>query len=380
MKAEVPTDGPATRLATRLVFLVAGFGIACWAPLVPFAKGRLALDDGALGLILLCIGAGSVVAMLATGPLSARYGSKPIIMGSGVALAVVLPTLSIAPTPLTLGAFLLLFGGALGSLDVAVNIHAIEVERASDRPLMSGFHALFSIGGFAGAGLMTLFLSAGVTTLQATLACSALMLVAMVAARPRLLTSARAEPGPVFVKPHGIVVLLAVLAMATFLAEGAMLDWSALLVTERKLAPPAQAGIGYILFATAMTIGRLFGDAIVARLGDVRTLVIGGFIAVAGFIVLLTAGAPIALGGFFAIGVGASNIVPVLFRRAGAQASMPPALAIAAVTTLGYAGILIGPAGIGFVAKAMGLAAAFWIVAALMALVPLTANRAAGGG
>lgn len=380
MKAEVPTDGPATRLATRLVFLVAGFGIACWAPLVPFAKGRLALDDGALGLILLCIGAGSVVAMLATGPLSARYGSKPIIMGSGIALGVVLPTLSIAPTPLTLGAFLLLFGGALGSLDVAVNIHAIEVERASDRPLMSGFHALFSIGGFAGAGLMTLFLSAGVTTLQATLACSALMLVAMVAARPRLLTSARAEPGPVFVKPHGIVVLLAVLAMATFLAEGAMLDWSALLVTERKLAPPAQAGIGYILFATAMTIGRLFGDAIVARLGDVRTLVIGGFIAVAGFIVLLTAGAPLALGGFFAIGVGASNIVPVLFRRAGAQASMPPALAIAAVTTLGYAGILIGPAGIGFVAKAMGLAAAFWIVAALMALVPLTANRAAGGG
>lgn len=380
MKAEVPTDGPATRLATRLVFLVAGFGIACWAPLVPFAKGRLALDDGALGLILLCIGAGSVVAMLATGPLSARYGSKPIIMGSGIALGVVLPTLSIAPTPLTLGAFLLLFGGALGSLDVAVNIHAIEVERAFDRPLMSGFHALFSIGGFAGAGLMTLFLSAGVTTLQATLACSALMLVAMVAARPRLLTSARAEPGPVFVKPHGIVVLLAVLSMATFLAEGAMLDWSALLVTERKLAPPAQAGIGYILFATAMTIGRLFGDAIVARLGDVRTLVIGGFIAVAGFIVLLTAGAPLALGGFFAIGVGASNIVPVLFRRAGAQASMPPALAIAAVTTLGYAGILIGPAGIGFVAKAMGLAAAFWIVAALMALVPLTANRAAGGG
>lgn len=373
-------DRPATRLATRLAFFVAGFGIACWAPLVPFAKARLQIDDAMLGLLLLCIGGGSVAAMLATGPLTARYGSRPVIVASGFLLAAILPFLSIAATPLALGAILLVFGGALGSLDVAVNVHAVEVERASGVPLMSGFHALFSIGGFAGAGLMTLFLSLEVDTLAATLICAAFMLAAMLVARPRLLATRGAEDGPLFVRPQGIVLLLSILAMVTFLAEGAMLDWSALLITQGGLVDVKQGGVGYILFAIAMTVGRLLGDRLVARIGDYRTLLGGGTVAVLGFAVLLAVPvAPVALGGFVLIGLGASNLVPVLFRRAGSQSNMPPALAIGALTTLGYAGILVGPAGIGVVAKAVGLPAAFWILAALLLLVPLTARRVTRG-
>lgn len=373
-------DRPATRLATRLAFFVAGFGIACWAPLVPFAKARLQIDDAMLGLLLLCIGGGSVAAMLATGPLTARYGSRPVIVASGFLLAAILPFLAIAATPLVLGVVLLIFGGALGSLDVAVNVHAVEVERASGMPLMSGFHALFSIGGFAGAGLMTLFLSLEVDTLAATLICAALMLAAMLAARPRLLSTRGAEDGPLFVRPQGIVLLLSILAMVTFLAEGAMLDWSALLITQGGLVDVKQGGVGYILFAIAMTAGRLLGDRLVARIGDYRTLLGGGMVAVLGFAVLLAVPlAPVALGGFVLIGLGASNLVPVLFRRAGSQSNMPPALAIGALTTLGYAGILVGPAGMGVVAKAVGLPAAFWILAALLLLVPLTARRVTRG-
>ena len=373
-------DRPATRLATRLAFFVAGFGIACWAPLVPFAKARLQIDDAMLGLLLLCIGGGSVAAMLATGPLTARYGSRPVIVASGFLLAAILPFLSIAATPLALGAILLVFGGALGSLDVAVNVHAVEVERASGVPLMSGFHALFSIGGFAGAGLMTLFLSLEVDTLAATLICAAFMLAAMLVARPRLLATRGAEDGPLFVRPQGIVLLLSILAMVTFLAEGAMLDWSALLITQGGFVDVKQGGVGYILFAIAMTAGRLLGDRLVARIGDYRTLLGGGTVAVLGFAVLLAVPvAPVALGGFVLIGLGASNLVPVLFRRAGSQSNMPPALAIGALTTLGYAGILVGPAGIGVVAKAVGLPAAFWILAALLLLVPLTARRVTRG-
>lgn len=373
-------DRPATRLATRLAFFVAGFGIACWAPLVPFAKARLQIDDAMLGLLLLCIGGGSVAAMLATGPLTARFGSRPVIVASGFLLAAILPFLAIAETPLALGAVLLIFGGALGSLDVAVNVHAVEVERASGVPLMSGFHALFSIGGFAGAGLMTLFLSLEVDTLAATSICAALMLAAMLAARPRLLSTRGAEDGPLFVRPQGIVLLLSILAMVTFLAEGAMLDWSALLITQGGLVDVKQGGVGYILFAIAMTAGRLLGDRLVARIGDYRTLLGGGMVAVLGFAVLLAVPlAPVALGGFALIGLGASNLVPVLFRRAGSQSNMPPALAIGALTTLGYAGILVGPAGIGVVAKAVGLPAAFWILAVLLLLVPLTARRVTRG-
>ncbi|MBR0848519.1 MFS transporter [Bradyrhizobium diazoefficiens] len=368
-------DRPATRLATRLSFLVAGFGIACWAPLVPFAKARLAVDDAILGLLLLSLGIGSVAAMLATGILSARYGSKPIIIAGGLGLALVLPLLAIAGSPVTLALALLAFGAALGSIDVAMNIHAVEVERAAGRPLMSGFHALFSIGGFAGSAVMTALLTLDLGPLASTLVCSALMLITMWLASPRLLRAAQAQEGPLFVLPHGIVLLLALLAAVTFLVEGAILDWGALLVIGEGLVSEAQGGIGYIVFSIAMTAGRLGGDAVVARVGDRTTLVWGSLLAIAGFVVLLLAPrAAVAVAGFLLIGLGASNLVPVLFRRAASQTAMPTGLAVASITTAGYAGVLLGPAGIGIVAQAGGLPLAFWMLAALMSLVTLSAR------
>ena len=375
----VSPDRPATRLATRLSFLVAGFGIACWAPLVPFAKQRLGVDDGTLGLLLLCIGIGSVVAMLLTGPLSSRYGSKPVILAGGFGLAALLPVLSVATTPTTVALALLAFGASLGSIDVAMNVHAVEVERAADKPLMSGFHALFSIGGFAGSTLMTFLLSLRWAPLGGTLLCSAIMMAAMALAWPRLMTGAQGERGPLFVMPRGIVLLLAGLAAASFLAEGAILDWSALLITDAGLVTATKGGVGYMFFAVAMTVGRLVGDRITARIGDRSTLFWGGVLAIAGFIMLLTAPlAAVAMAGFLLFGLGASNIVPILFRNAGSQKTMPPALAVGAITTTGYAGILVGPAAIGFVSKAMGLHAAFWMVAALLCLAPLVARLVAG--
>jgi len=368
-------DRPATRLATRLAFLVAGFGIACWAPLVPFAKTRLGVDDGVLGLLLLSLGIGSVVAMLLTGIMSARHGSKPIIIAGGLGLAAVLPLLAVANTPATLAVALFAFGAALGSIDVAMNIHAVEVERDAGRPLMSGFHALFSIGGFAGSALMTALLSLQLGALACTLICSVLMLIAMLLTAPRLLRLVQVQDGPLLVLPHGSVLLLALLGAITFLVEGAMLDWGALLVIGAGLVSEAQGGIGYIVFSIAMTIGRLGGDAVVARIGDRTTLVWGSLIAIAGFVVLLTAPvAAAAVAGFLLIGLGASNLVPVLFRRAARQTVMPTGLAVAAITTAGYAGILIGPAGVGFVARLDGLPTAFWLLAALMGLVTLSAR------
>lgn len=368
-------DRPATRLATRLAFLVAGFGVACWAPLIPFAKERLMVDDGVLGLLLLCLGVGSLVAMLLTGVLSARLGSKPIIIASSFGMALILPLLSIAGTPLTLALYLLAFGAALGSLDVAMNIHAVEVERAAKRPLMSGFHALYSIGGFLGAALMTFVLSMQVEALASTLAGSILMVIATAVTWPRLLDKVPVEAGPLSVMPRGIVVLLATLAGIVFLVEGAVLDWGALLITRANLVPVTQGGLGYVLFSIAMTTGRLAGDAIVARVGDRATVFWGSLLAIAGLVILILAPvAVVAMTGFLLIGFGASNIVPVLFRRAGTQGAMPVALAVAAITTVGYAGILIGPAAIGYVSRAAGLPTAFWLLAALLCVVTLTAR------
>jgi predicted MFS family arabinose efflux permease len=371
-------DSPASRLATRLAFLVAGFGVSCWAPLVPFAKDRLAVDERMLGALLLCIGIGSLVAMVFTGMLSTRFGTRPVVLASGFILAAVLPTLAIASTPVTLGASLLLFGASVGSLDVAMNIHAVEVERAATEPLMSGFHALYSVGGFAGAAFITLLLSMGSGPLLSVSIGAVLMALAMLATSSRLLRTRAADGEPHFALPRGIVLVIAALAAISFLAEGALLDWSALLITGNELVGVEQGGIGYMLFSIAMTVARFSGDALTARIGDRPTLIWGSLIAIGGFVVLLLAPvAAVALGGFILIGLGAGNIVPVLFRRAGNQTVMPPGLAIAAITTMGYAGILLGPAVIGFVAKHVGLATAFWMLPVLLTAVTVSATRVA---
>ena len=378
--ASASADRPGARLATRIAFLVAGFGLAAWAPLIPFAKARLGADDGLMGVLLLCLGGGSVAAMLRTGPLCARYGCRHVVVASGVVLALLLPLLAIAGSPWTLGAVLLAFGGALGSLDVAMNVHAVEVERDAGVPLMSGFHAMFSVGGFAGAALVTFLLSAGVGPLACTLPCLAVMVAAMRVASPRLVDTGRVAAGHALAWPRGgSVLLLAALASVCFLVEGAMLDWSALLLTTRALAAPAQGGLGYAFFAVAMTAGRFSGDAITARIGDRATMRAGGALSVLGFVVLLGGDRlELALAGFALIGLGASNIVPVLFRRAGNVPGTSAAMAVAALTTVGYAGQMMGPAAVGFVSHLASLPAAFWLLAALMAVVPLSTGKALG--
>jgi len=375
---DASADRPATRLATRLAFLVAGFGVACWAPLVPFAKARLGVDDAQLGLLLLCVGVGSLLAMPITGAVSARRGSRPMILLGGVGLSVLLPALAFADSPLWLGLALLLFGASLGTIDVAMNAHAVEVEAAAGTPLMSGFHALFSIGGFAGAGAITLLMSVGLAPGWSAVIAAVAMLAAMLGADRGLLRTRGAAGESVFALPKGVVLLIAGLAAVAFLVEGAMLDWGALLITREHLVTAAQGGLGFVLFSIAMTAGRLSGDAIVRRLGARRVLIAGGLVTVAGFIVLLTA--PIglvAMAGFLLIGLGASNVVPVLFSATGRQTVMSPSLAIAAITTTAYAGVLAGPALVGFVSQAIGLAGAFWVLAALMCLAPLFAKTAA---
>lgn len=377
------SDSPASRLATRLAFWVAGFGVSAWAPLVPFAKLRLGVHDGTLGLLLLCLGIGSVVAMSRTGPLCARYGCKPIIVVGAAVMVLLLPSLAVVAHPGLMGVTLLVFGAALGSLDVAMNVHAVEVERAAGRPLMSGFHGLFSVGGFSGATLMTFMLSGSISPLSSALICAALMAAALLAASPRLLATggrAQAPTGALMALPRGPVVLLSVLAAVTFLVEGALLDWSALLLTRSGLSPAERAGIGYAFFSVAMTVGRFSGDAITARLGDRAVVFWGGLLVLIGFALLcLAQRIELALTGFVLIGLGASNVVPVLFRQAGAQQVMPAAMAVSAVTTMGYAGYLVGPAAVGFVSTLAGLPQAFWMLAGLMCLVPIFARRATAG-
>ena len=360
------------RRSTRLAFLAAGMGMSAWAALVPLAKARMALGSAELGLLLLFLGMGSIVAMPTTGMLTSRFGCRTVILSSGGISCLVLPFLAIASSPILLALALFVFGATIGTLDVSMNIQAVMVEKTHGTALMSGFHGLFSVGGFVGAGGMALLLWTGLGPLAACAIVTASIGGVLCLGAPHLLrTPAIIEKNnPYFPVPHGAVISIGILCFIVYLAEGAMLDWSALLMTTGGLLTTNEGGLGYAVFAVAMTMGRLTGDRMVRNWGRKRVMLLSSFCTAAGFITAALASlSGIALGGFLLIGAGAANIVPILFTAAGRQQDMPAGMAISAITTLGYTGLLAGPAIIGFVAHASSLHLAFGGVGCAMLLV-----------
>jgi len=364
------SPGRQAQISTRIAFFIAGFAMAAWAPLVPLAKARAQLSEGSLGLLLLGLGAGSILAMPLAGYLCARWGCRRVIVGASALICLMLPLLASASTLPLLIAAVLLFGAGMGAIDCAMNIQAVLVEKASGRPMMSGFHGLFSVGGILGAGGMTALLALGLTPTLAALCVVAVTLAAVIKAAPNLLPYGNESDGPLFAVPRGIVLFLGALCFIVFLTEGAMLDWSAVFLVSERGMEPAYAGLGYAAFATTMTIGRLTGDAIVARVGGACVTLFGGLCAAAGLALSLAVPAwPAALLGYALIGAGCSNIVPVLFTAVGRQTTMPQSAAIPAMTSLGYAGILVGPAFIGFVAHGSSLSIALGVLIVLLLFV-----------
>ncbi|WP_342236121.1 MFS transporter [Inquilinus sp. OTU3971] len=365
------------RLATRAMFLICGTVTASWAPQVPLAKARLGIDDGVLGLALLGMGAGAMVAMPLAGFLAARFSSRLITALGGLVICLSLPLIILAPDALMLGLALFLFGAATGSMDVAMNVQAAAVEARGGRPLMSSFHGMFSVGGLLGAGGASLLLGLGLSPLTVALVVSGVMLALLVAQAGSMLPPERgaAQAGMRFTLPRGLVLVLGLLTFVLFQAEGAVLDWSAVFLHEARGQDPAVAGLGYAMFAVAMAVMRLAGDGITSRFGGETVVRFGSALAAAGFLLAILVPWPAAgLIGFALVGVGAANVVPVLFSAAGRVPGMAPGLAISTIATLGYCGILVGPAAIGFIADHLGLPAALGIVAALLVATAASAR------
>ena len=374
----IPTPAPVVpgrleQMSTRIAFFIAGFGIAAWAPLVPFAKARAKLNEGTLGQLLLCLGMGSIIAMPVAGVLASRYGCRRVLTAGTLMICLALPTLATVSSIPLLIAGLFLFGAGLGTVDSTVNLQAVIVERASGKTMMSGFHGLFSLGGIVGAAGVAGLLGLGLSPLQATLLVVVIMVVALLKAAPHLLPYGSESSGPAFAVPHGVVFFIGCLCFIVFLAEGAVLDWSAVFLSAERGLDEAYAGLGYAAFALTMTAGRLTGDAIVRRLGATRVIVIGGTLACGGLLLATLLPAwETALLGYALVGAGCSNIVPVLYTAVGKQTVMPEHIAVPAITTLGYAGILAGPAMIGFIAHGSSLNIAFVLVAVLLAAVAIS--------
>jgi MFS family permease len=359
--------GPPEKRATRITFFIAGFGTAAWAPLVPYAKARFDLDAGTLGLLLLCLGAGSVAAMPVAGMLTARRGCRVIVFAASAMLCLTLPMLAtVTSLPLFVAA-LLVFGAAVGAVDCVMNIQGIIVERSAGRPMMSGFHGLYSAGGILGASGVSGLLSLGAPPSLAALSAVAGIVLALIWARGRFLSYGADVPGRAFGFPRGIVLVIGLLCFVMFLTEGSALDWSAVFLTSARGVNPGLAGIGFAAFSLTMTLGRLVGDGVVRRIGPRQVVTMGSLIAAGGLaLAAIVPSWEVGVLGYALLGTGCSSVVPVFYAALGRQKVMPESLAVPAVTTMGYAGIVAGPAAIGFVAHASSLPSALLIVAALL--------------
>lgn len=353
--------------AAKALFFVGGFGCASWAPMVPMLKERLALTEDVLGMLLLCVGIGSLLTMPLSGAAAGKWGCRRVLVITGIFYGMVLVLLSMVQSVYMLVPLVLLLGALMGTVDVVVNVLAVIVEKKSGKRLMSGMHAFWSIGGFAGAGIFSIWLSAGLNHFQAAMIAWGIILVLLAVFRPHLMTTGgEKREGAILAIPRGIVVFIGMVAFVSFLIEGAVMDWGGVFLTSVKHFDMNMAGIGFTVFSAAMLIMRLTGDWAVNRLGGGVVTIGGAVLAGAGFVLLIVA--PVAwllYLGFFIIGIGSANIVPVFYSLMGKQKVMPVNQAVSAVSTLGYLGILMGPAVIGFVANSTSLYVSFGLLGAL---------------
>ncbi|MGP3953282.1 MFS transporter [Streptomyces sp. 7N604] len=413
-RRDTVADPALIRLRTALTafFALDGFLFAGWVVRIPAIKEQTGASAGDLGLALLGVSAGAVATMMVTGRLCGRLGSHPVTVATGVLLSLSIALPPLTSSALALGLVLLVFGAAYGALNVAMNSAAVDLVAALRRPVMPGFHAAFSLGGMLGAGLGGLLAGSLSPARHLLLLTAAGLLVAGAAGRallahpapgpvparaePQGPVPARAEPqGPVPARaePQGqtpapgvrlagrtrrLVAVFGVIALCTAYGEGALADWGALHLQQDLGAHPGVAAAGYSVFALMMTVGRLTGTALLERLGQTRALVAGGATAAAGM--LLGALAPtvwLALAGFAVTGLGLANIFPVAIGRAGALAGPQ---GVAAASTLGYGGMLLGPPAIGFLADWFSLPTALTTVAVLAGVAALVAYGARTAG
>ena len=362
--------------ATRFIFLALGLAISAWAVLVPYAKARLGVNEAELGLLLLLVGTGAIISMPFAGWLTGKYGCRKTLVVSTTVFMLSLTGLACVSSSWAFGLSLFLFGASSGVVDVGMNIQAILVEKERNRSMMSGLHGMYSVGGFFGALIISALLNLGLSPLSAIL-CLTVSLIAglLVMARYLFPYGHESKNRKSFSLPKGSILMLGILCFIMYMGDGVVLDWGALFMTTTKSIPADTAGLSFAIFSVAISIGRLLGDRLVEWLGIRKVMTGSGMIAAIGFIIVMEApSAWIAFAGFIVVGLGAANLIPLLFTIASRQKKMPVPQAISSVTTLGYLGLLIGPAMMGFIAHASSLYVVFGIVAGLMIFVSVTSR------
>ena len=381
----------AIRLRVTAFFALDGFLFASWAVRVPAVKAQVGASPATLGLALLGLSVGSIATMTISGALCRRLGSRNVTVAAAAVLSLTLVLPTFARSAVQLGLALAVFGVAYGALNVAMNSVAVDVVAALRRPVMPAFHAAWSFGGLAGAsagGLLAPHLAP-----RPGLALIAAAGLAVTAVAGRGMFPPTPEAGSAAVAPvttsgvpraWRVVALFGLIALCSAYGEGAIADWGALHLKEDLGTGAGLAAAGYAAFAVAEACGRLAGTGLLARFGQTRVLAAGGITAATGMLAAaLAPDLPVALAGFAATGLGVANLFPAAMAQAGLAAGPR---GVAAASTLGYAGFLLGPPAIGLLATGVSLRAglttisALTLLAALLAVVAGNVTGASGPG
>jgi MFS family permease len=355
----------AARLAVASLFFVNGMLFATWVSRIPAIEEQRGLSHATLGLALLLLAFGAMISMPAAGALCARFGSARVCGVGILAYCAFLPLLSFGGDAWVFALCLFLFGIAHGSVDVAMNAQAVQVERKYRRPIMSSFHALFSIGGLSGAASGGLIAALGWKPTNHFFLVAVAMGILSVVVLPHLLPTieTRTVGSRTFALPSKTLIGVGVIALCIMMGEGAMADWSAVYLRRVVETCEGIAAMGYAAFSIAMAAGRIVGDRVIARFGPENLVRAGGGLAAAGLLVALLVPSPaFVLIGLACVGAGFATIVPMAFSAAGNARDVSPGVAIASVTTMGYLGFLLGPPLIGFLAQGVGLRAALGVI------------------
>lgn len=378
------TEARRGRWAVATMFAANGFVMGAWAPQIPLLLPRHQITEFTLGLLILVLGLGAVGAMLFSGRLIARYGSIPVLRAFALSASLALPLVVFAPSLEVLAPAMALLGALIGCMDVSMNANAVEVERRLGRAIMSSSHGFWSLGGFIGGssgGWVILHWGSEVQALLVGVISAAMVLIAMPFLRgepPHQTNTPDAPKSGLLPRAPGLW-LLGAMALFSMVPEGAVLDWAALYLQKEMGSDVFRSGLAFAFFAGTMAIMRFAGDSVRNRFGAVLTLRASGLLAAAGLLGASMAPTDLMAVACFAVtGLGVANMVPILFSAAGNYPGLPSGTAISAVTMVGYMGILVAPASIGFVAEHVGFRTTYAALSLLLIVVALLAGRTAG--
>ena len=353
------------RWSTRVQFASLGILSGAWGAHVPSIKQHFALTEVSLSVVLLFVALGVLFSLMFVGRVVERLTARGAALIGGLLISAALAAMLHAPGFVLLLPIAFILGASMSLFDVSINADGTELEHVGGKPIMSNLHGMFSAGGMAGAALVALLLRLGMPAAeQLALISGVLAVVIVVASRGMLVThSTSDEPKQNFAWPRGLLLVIGLLILAGMIAEGVMYDWSVLYLKQEIGMPLDQAALGYAAFSAAMALSRFSGDYLRQRFSERRLLLVGGTTAaVAMTVVLLSGNAWIALGGFVLVGAGLAPVAPVLFSAATRVPGVSRAAAIASVTSIGYAGFMIGPPLIGGLAHATSLTVALSVI------------------